>query len=91
MDNFSKFVDEELEVIDTISTTDESTIEMKPELYNTSFLGNPCTTGEKTGAILVGSANGLLIGVGIVYSMTKYHKTVIEGIKLIGNLLSVIP
>ena len=44
MDTFSKFTDDELEVIDDLSTTDESIIEMKNvKPYDTSFLCNPCT------------------------------------------------
>ena len=92
MDNFSKFTDDELEVIDDLSTTDESIIEMKNiNTYDTSFLGNPCTKNEKAGAIFVGATSGLLFGFGVAFSMTKYHKSFIDGIRLCGKFLSMIP
>ena len=92
MDNFSKFTDDELEVIDDLSTTDESIIEVKNvKPYDTSFLGNPCTKNEKTGAIFVGATSGLLFGFGVAFSMTKYHKSFIDGIRLCGKFLSMIP
>ena len=92
MDNFSKFTDDELEVIDDLSTTDESIIEVKNiNTYDTSFLGNPCTKNEKTGAIFVGATSGLLFGFGVAFSMTKYHKSFIDGIRLCGKFLSMIP
>ena len=92
MDNFSKFTDDEREVIDDLSTTDESIIEVKNiNTYDTSFLGNPCTKNEKTGAIFVGATSGLLFGFGVAFSMTKYHKSFIDGIRLCGKFLSMIP
>ena len=92
MDTFSKFTDDELEVIDDLSTTDESIIEVKNvKPYDTSFLGNPCTKNEKTGAIFVGATSGLLFGFGVAFSMTKYHKSFIDGIRLCGKFLSMVP
>ena len=92
MDNFSKFTDDELEVIDDLSTTDESIIEVKNiNTYDTSFLGNPCTKDEKTGAIFVGATSGVLFGIGVAFSMTKYHKSFMDGIRLCGKFLSMIP
>ncbi len=92
MDNFSKFTDEELEVIDDLSTTDESIIEVKNEKpYDTSLLGNPCTKSEKTGAILVGSIGGLAVSVGIMHAMTKYHKSFMDGLRLCAKIVTSIP
>lgn len=92
MDNFSKFTDDELEVIDDLSTTDESIIEVKnTNLYDSSFLGNPCTKDEKTGAIIIGATSGTLFGIGIAFSMTKYHKSIMDGLRMCAKVFSLIP
>lgn len=92
MDNFSKFTDDELEVIDDLSTTDESIVEVKnTKSYDTSFLGNPCTKDEKTGAIFVGATSGVLFGIGVAFSMTKYHKSFMDGLRMCGKIFSIIP
>ena len=92
MDTFSKFTDDELEVIDDLSTTDESIIEVKNvKPYDTSFLGNPCTKSEKTGVIFVGATGGVLFGIGVAFSMTKYHKSFMDGLRMCGKIFSIIP